>query len=424
MEALKEHGPAFARGASAGRRFGPGGRATLSDGLVVAQVALSLILVVAAGLFMRTFSSLANLHLGFDRDRVLLVNINAQRTEIPPADRLDAYDRIRTSVLAVPGVASAAVSFVTPVSGNTWNNRVDVSGGVEMPERQRLSNFNAVTPGWFTTFGTPVVTGRDISEADRKGAAPIILVNQAFAQKFLNGASPLGHTVTIGSGGPFAQPPREVVGLVADAVYRSLRDPVPPTMYVPLAQYDDRRQPAPAAMSVSVRSANGSPALLARSVSAAISDVNRDLALTFRPLADQVDASLTQERLVAMLAGFFGALALLLAGLGLYGVTSYAVSRRRTEIGIRMALGAAPAGVVRLVLARVTLLVGLGVIVGAGVSIWAATFVETLLYGLHPRDPATLVVSAAVLGAVGALAGWLPAYRASRIDPAEVLRDS
>jgi ABC-type antimicrobial peptide transport system permease subunit len=177
-------------------------------------------------------------------------------------------------------------------------------------------------------------------------------------------------------------------------------------------------------MSVSVRSATGSPALLARSVSAAITGVNRDLSLTFRPLADQVDASLTQERVVAMLAGFFGALALLLAGLGLYGVTSYAVSRRRTEIGIRMALGAAPGGVVRLVLSRVTLLVAIGVAVGAAVSVWASKFVETLVYGLEPRDPATLAGAAVVLAAVGAIAGWVPAHRASRIDPAEVLRDS
>jgi predicted permease len=379
---------------------------------------------VAAGLFMRTFSSLANLHLGFDRDRVLLVNINAQRTEIPPADRLDTYHRIRDAVLAVPGVASAAVSFVTPVSGNTWNNYVEVSGGVPLGQRQRSSNFNAVTPGWLTTFGTPLVAGRDVDDRDRKGAPPVILVNEAFAKKFLNRASPLGHTVTIGGGSPFAEPPREVVGVVADAVYRALREPVPPTMYVPLAQFDDSRRPAPASMSVCVRSATGSPALLARSVSAAITGVNRDLALTFRPLADQVDASLTQERVVAMLAGFFGALALLLAGLGLYGVTSYAVSRRRTEIGIRMALGAAPAGVVRLVLSRVTMLVAIGIVVGAGVSVWAAKFVATLLYGLEPRDPVTLAGAAAVLGTVGAVAGWLPAYRASRIDPAEVLRDS
>jgi ABC-type antimicrobial peptide transport system permease subunit len=128
--------------------------------------------------------------------------------------------------------------------------------------------------------------------------------------------------------------------------------------------------------------------------------------------------------MVAMLSGFFGGLALLLAGLGLYGVTAYAVSRRRAEIGIRMALGAAPAGVVRLVLRRVTVLVALGILVGAGVSVWASKFVATLLYGLEPRDPVTMAGAAVTLACIGAVAGWLPAYRASRIDPAEVLRDS
>jgi len=414
MDAIKEHG----RGTSGDARV------SMASGLVVAQVALSVVLVVAAGLFMRTFGSLANLHLGFDRERVLLVQVNAQRTDIPPSDRLPAWEHVRQSVLAVPGVASAAVSLVSPVSGTAINNRIEVSGGVTLPERQRLSFFNAVTPGWFTTFGTPILAGRDISESDRKGAPPVTLVNQAFVKKFLNGENPIGHTLTLGAFSPFAEPPREIIGLVGDAVYRNLREPIPPTMYVPMAQFNDSRRPAPPSVSIGVRSASGSPALLARSVGAAISNVNRDLALTYRPLADQVNASLTQERLVATLSGFFGGLALLLAGLGLYGVTAYAVSRRRTEIGIRMALGAAPSGVIWLVLSRVTVLVGIGVVVGAGVSVWASQFVASLLYGLQPRDPVTLVGSAVTLAAVGALAGWLPARRASRIDPAEVLRDS
>ena len=164
--------------------------------------------------------------------------------------------------------------------------------------------------------------------------------------------------------------------------------------------------------------------MLARAVAAAITSVNPDRALTFRPLADQVNAPLTHEWIVAVLSGSFGALALLLAGLGLYGVTSYAVTRRWTEIGIRTALGAAPSEVVRLVHVRVSLLVAMGVAAGAGVSVWASQFVAALLYGLEPRDPITLAPSAAALAAVGALAGWLPAYGASRIDPAQVLRDA
>jgi len=224
-----------------------------------------------------------------------------------------------------------------------------------------------------------------------------------------------------------------IIGVVEDAVYRNLREPVGPTLYQPMAQYDPSRFPLPS-FSISVRSAfakasadkaaGGSSAQLSRSVAEALTRVDRDLSFSFRPLADQVKASLIQERMVAMLSGFFGGLALLLAALGLYGVTSYAVSRRRAEIGIRMALGAAPSGVVRLVLTRVTALVAIGVAVGAGVSVWASRFVATLLFGLEPRDPATLVSAAVVLAAIGAIAGWLPAYRASRIDPAEVLRES
>jgi ABC-type antimicrobial peptide transport system permease subunit len=175
---------------------------------------------------------------------------------------------------------------------------------------------------------------------------------------------------------------------------------------------------------IGVRAERGSPALLARSVAAALTAVNRDLTMTLRPLSDFVDDSLAQDRLVAMLSGFFGGLALLLAGLGLYGVTAYAVARRRTEIGIRMALGAPPADVVRLVLSRIAGLVGAGVIVGAGVSLWASTLIASLLYGLAPRDPVTFALAAITLTTVAALAGWLPAHSASRIDPAEVLRES
>jgi len=414
IDALKEHG----RGAVGDSR----GRA--ASALVVAQVALSVVLVVAAGLFMRSFASLASLHLGFDQDRVLVVNIGAQRATVAPTERVPVFERIAAAARTLPGVADAAVSVMTPVSNNTWNNRLQVSGAVELSDRQRSAYVNYVTPGWFATYGTPIVAGRGFIDHDTKTSAQVAVVNQAFARRFLNGASPIGHTIVVGgvvTGRPNV--PLEIVGVAADAVYRNLREPMSPTMYAPISQYDDTRFPL-ASVSLSVRAPHGSPAPLARSVAAAVRDVNPDFSLTFRPLSDQVNASLIQERMIAMLSGFFGALALMLAGLGLYGVTSYAVTRRRTEIGIRMALGAAPAGVVRLVLSRVSLLVGVGVLMGAGVSVWASQFVTTLLFGLQPRDPTTLVGSAGILAAVGALAGWLPAHRASRIDPAEVLRES
>jgi predicted permease len=302
-----------------------------------------------------------------------------------------------------------------------WGNRLEVSGGVALTNAQRSTFRNQVSPEFFDTFSQPVVAGRAFTDGDREGARPVAVVNQAFARRFLGGASPIGHRVRRVSSRD-DEPTLEIVGVVGDAVYRRLRDPMPPTLYTPVAQSNS--DVPTTEFILNVRAASGSPALLTRSVAEAIGGVNRDLALTFRPLTDQMSTALTQERIVAMLSGFFGALALLLAGLGLYGVTSYAVTRRRGEIGIRMALGASPAGVVRLVLARVSLLVGVGVLIGAGVSAWASTFVAALLYGLEPHDPATLAGSAAVLAAVGALAGWVPAHRASRIDPAEVLREA
>ncbi len=395
----------------------------LATGLVVAQVALSLVLVVAAGLFVGTFSRLADLPLGFEKDKVLVVNVGAIKSKVAQAERSALFERARQAVLALPGVESAAVSSVTPVSGSTWNNAVQVVGAPPLPERQDITTVNHVSPTWFKTFGTPLLSGRDLAEQDARGAPLVALVNQAFVKKFLHGANPIGRVLRHTRSSEPKPPEWEIVGVVADAVYRSLREPVPATIYMSSAQYDASRFPLTAA-NVCVRARAGSPTLLSRSIAKAVADADPDLSLTFRPLAEQVNASLTQERLVAMLSGFFGALALLLAGLGLYGVTSYAVSSRRSEIGIRMALGAAPARVVRLVLARVAALVGAGVVLGGAASLWSAIFVATLLFGVPARDPATLIGAAAVLSVVGALAGWLPARRASLIDPAKVLRES
>jgi putative ABC transport system permease protein len=370
----------------------------------------------------RTFASLAARQLGFERDRALLVGVDAHRAGVAAAQNVSLYEHLRDAVRSVPGVSDAAISMVTPVSGFGIGPRIDVSGGAVVPGNAYGVNgvTNIVSPGWFRTFGISMIEGRDFTDGDRQGTPLVAIVNQTLARQFLNGASPLGHTITLTT--PSRAVTMDVVGVVADSVYLSLREVVPATVYTPLAQF----YMAPSELSsvnLSIRAKDGSPASVTKSVADAISGVNPRLTLTFRSLSDQIDTSSGQERLVAMLSGFFSGLALLLAALGLYGVMSYAVARRRTEIGVRMALGAARRTVVWLVVSRVSLLVGFGLAVGCGISLWASRFVASLLYGVEPRDPLTLIAAMATLTAVGCFAGWLPAWRAARIDPAEALRE-
>ena len=408
---------AHSRSTSDGRRIG------IDGALVAGQVALCLVLVVAAGLFVRTFAALATLNVGFDRDRVLLVRLDVPRTSAEPSERGPLYERIAAAVRGMPGVAHAAISEVTPVSGMITDVYVEVDGGPKLAPPANISYRNVITPDWFATYGTRLVAGRDFDDRDRLASQPVAIVNETFARRFLAGAPGVGRRVRNPSSVPGeVRQWMEVVGVVADATYLSLRAAVPPTMYVPLAQ-QSARPGAFTFATLSVRSAGGAPVALSRGVAEAIARIDSRIAITFTPLKQQVDAALVQERIMAILSGWFSVLALLLSALGLYGVTAYAVNRRRTEIGIRMAIGALPAHVLRLVLARVAVLLALGLLVGIGASLWAARFIAALLYGLEPHDPATIVSAAAVLAAVGALAGWLPAYRASRVDPAAALRE-
>jgi putative ABC transport system permease protein len=408
-EALKAHG----RGVS-------GQGAGLSQALVIAQVAVSLLLIVAAGLFVRTFTTLATRDLGFSPERVLVVNVDAARSTIAPADRGSLYERLRQAVAALPGVTLAAASTVTPVSGWMWGSPVDVPDGPPQAPRERGVYLNLVTPDWFKTYGTAIVAGRDFTSRDTPSSPMVTIVNETFVHRRLGHLNPIGRRLTRPTrpGDPLPTP-LEIVGVVADAVYANVREAVPPTMYLAVGQ----QKAWASAISVSVRTAALAPGSLTKSVTAAIGGIDPDLSLTFRPLADQVSASLIQERMLAMLSGFFGLLALVLAGLGLYGVTSYVVNRRRAEMGIRLALGAQPGAVLRLVLRRVALLLLGGIGCGAALSLWASRYVSTLLYGLEPRDPSTLITAGVLLLTIGALAGWAPARRAASLDPARVFRE-
>jgi predicted permease len=411
IDALKQHGRTVASAA----------RTVLAGWSIVLQVTLSLMLVVVAGLFIRTFTSLANRPLGFEPERVAVVNLVASRASNDAAQRLAVYQRARDAVRGLPDVADAALSLTTPIGSHQFTPSVEISG---VSDTRGPVWANLVSPGFFTTFGTTLVAGRDLTDRDRAGTPRVAIVNEAFARKFTDGASPIGRTLTVYPHTERTLGPFTIVGVVRDAVYASLRAPVPATFYLPLAQFDFLTALGIRSINLSVRAKGGDPMLLTKSVSAAVATVDPQIALTFRPLGEQVASALTQERLIAVLSGCFGALALLLAGLGLYGVTAHAVASRRIEIGIRMALGAPATRVVRLVLARTTRLVAVGVVAGAGISWWASRFVATLIYGLEPRDLLTLAGSIAVLAMVAVLAAWWPARSAVRTDPAVVLRES
>ncbi len=405
-EALKEQ----SRSVSGDRRFG------LRNALVVLQVALSLALVVAAGLFVRTFSSLAAVPLGINPHPLLVVELNVQHSDVPPGQRAQLFERLREASESVPGVKTAAVSLIRPLSGQGWNGVLQLPGSA-LSNRQRQAWLNGVSPGWFATLGMRIVAGRDLQSADGPGSPRVAVVNQTFANRFFSGNAVLEHDITVGGIRPTVY---HVVGVVTDAVYRSPREGVTPTVYVPVAQAD-RLWPD---VTLTVETWPGARGSIERSLVETLSRVDARTAFTLHWYEDLVRVPMAQERLVAILSGFFGGLALLLAGLGLYGLTSYSVNRRRREIGVRMALGANPGGVVRMVLRRVGWLVAAGTTAGAGLSWWASRYVATsLLFHLEPRDPATFAFAALVLVGVGALAGWLPARRASRIDPTRVLRE-
>jgi predicted permease len=385
--------------------------------LIVAQMAVSIVLLVAAGLFAGSAVRLARVPLGFDADRVLVMTVNTARAAIDPGARLDFYQRIVDAVAAVPGIERVAGSQWTPLSGG-GGVLSDASG--RRAESARQVAFNFVTPGWFATYGTPIRAGRDIDARDTARAPRVALINEALARELFLQRDPLGQTVEAGPCNREAA--CVVIGVVGDALYgRSLRDTAPATVYVPLAQ-SAGRVPPNATLRLSVRT-EGDPTTAVAGVANALRTQDSALAFSVRPLSADLEASFAQERLVAILASFFGGVAALLAALGLYGVTAYAVARRHVEIGIRLALGAAPREAVSLMIRRVGAPVVVGTLLGVTASIWLSRFVAPLLYGLAPGDPATLAGAVLALIMVATIAAWIPASRASRLDPAAVLRE-
>jgi putative ABC transport system permease protein len=322
--------------------------------------------------------------------------------------------RLLERVRAIPGVAAAAQTYTTPVGGNFWNNRVVIGGAVQ----KEMVNFNSVGPGYFEALGVRLTAGRDFDARDTPQSPKVAIVTESFVRTYLAGRDPVGQSFQIEEAAGDPRPFYQIVGVVRDTKYRDLREP-----FTPLAHIAARQDAAPGPFLQIVIRAATTPAAVTAAVTRAVAEVNPAIAIQYQTVRAQIEQSLLRERLMATLSGFFGGLAVLIATIGLYGVMSYMVARRRTEIGVRMALGADRGMVVRMIVREAGVLLAAGLAIGAVLAIYAARTAATFLYELKPGDPLTLALAIAGLATVTLLASWIPAHRASRLQPTVALRE-
>jgi predicted permease len=397
------------RGITAGReRFG------LRRLLVVTQMALSLVLVVGALLFVGTLRNLLLADAGFDPDGILVADVDFQRAGVSKEEVPEMKAAMLRAVAAASGATAVAATAIVPMSGSGWNNRILIDGNVQAD----YCNFNEVSPDYFKVMRTPLVSGRDFDARDLVSSTPVAIVSRSFVLKYLAGRDPLRASLQIETPPGVPRLQYQIVGVVEDTKVREMREPFAPLAYLAAAQNSDPDQ----GIGLLVRGAGGT-APLRPEVVRAIASVNPQASVSFDTITSQVQRRLLPERLMATVSGFFGALAGIIAAIGLYGVMSYLVARRRNEIGIRMALGADRAAVVKMVLRESGLLLGAGIVVGAGLAAGAARTASALFFGVSPGDPLTFVKAAATLALVAAVASYLPAERAARVDPLLALRE-
>ena len=386
--------------------------------IVAFQVALSLVLLVAAGLFLRSFRKLATLDIGFDRNNVLLVNVNLKAANLPPEQGLAVCEQLENRLRALPGVVAAGRSWNTPVSGYEWNNFIVADSPNAPTGEASLAYFNSVSPAYFETLRTPILSGRAFDAHDTKTAPFVAIVNQTLARKFFPNLNPIGRYFRKEELPGKPVQPIQIVGVAKDSKYESIREETYSMAFFPIAQ---QTLGSGQDETFELRTVTP-PSSLVSPVQNAIGEVNKEISLDFHTLAEQVNDSLVQERLLAGLSAFFGGLALLLAMVGLYGALSYMVTRRQAEFGIRMALGAEAGSILSLVMQDMAVILAGGIVAGALISLAATRVLAKLLFGLGARDPVTLAGAVAVLSAVAFVAGLVPARRATKVDPMVALR--
>jgi predicted permease len=406
---------------------GSGGvsRQRLSRVLVSVQVALSLLLLISAGLLVESFRNLHAIEWGFRPDQVAVFDLRHNPRNSEPSALAGVAADIERRVRALPGVESASVSWILLFGSRDQRTALQIPGYVPPPEDSARFSFidenvvmvryNPVSPGYFATVGMTLIEGRGIEEGDRPGAPLVAVINESLARRYFAAGRAVGRTFVM-IAGPARRDPVQVVGVVRDAKYNNLRDDVIPMFYAPIAQMPRELH------GLEVRTRGPLPAL-AGSIRQAIADVTKDVMIQrVVTLTDQVDHSLAADRLMMRLSTFFGMVALLLACVGLYGVLAYQVAQRIPEIGIRLALGATRAGIINLVLGETAAVVAAGIILGVALALSTTRLLATFLFGLTPRDPATVALATALLVGSAALAAYLPSRNAAGVDPNVALR--
>jgi predicted permease len=400
-----------------------GSRLLFRRALIALQLTLSLVLIVGTGLFVRTVANLVGQDVGFDREHVLMLRIETELAGYKPDQLERVYQRIRNRLNSLPGVRDSAVALYTPLRGDNWSGSVAIAHYSPEQNLQAFAAWNRVSAGYFDAMGIPVVLGREIGPRDVAGAPVVAVVNQTFARKYFPNENPVGQRIgwTDSSKNTI-----QIVGVVQDTLHTDVRSEAPPMFFLPMTQKagdqgthssrDDYAQ------DLVVRAA-GDPAQIAQEVRQALREIDPGLPVTKVATAkERISSNAGNEEMMAQIVGFFGGVAVLLAALGLYGLISYAVVRRTNEIGIRMALGAKKRQVLWMVLRETLLLVATGAAVGVPLALGATSFVRSQLFGVQSYDPLTLVLAVFLLTTVAVVAGYLPALRASRVDPMVALR--
>jgi predicted permease len=381
-------------------------------GLIVCQVALSLVLLVAALLFVRTFRNLVDLNPGFHQDNLLVGDFDFSNLQLPVERRVDYKRELLRNIRSIPSISMAAETVIVPMSGSGWD------GFINIPEAgiyRKLVNFSRVSSGYFKTLETPLLVGRDFAENDTLTSPPVAIVNETCARIFFGNDNPIGRTFRISQ-----MPARiyQVVGLAADTKYRDLREDFHAIVFL-AANQDQSPDPD---STVLIRS-NAPVSTLISALKEGSNRLSPGIVLNFTVLRTSVLNGLVRERLMATLSGFYGALAAMLAMVGLYGIISYTVVRRRNEIGIRMAIGASHGNILRMILREGLGLVAIGLVIGTVLAVIGGRAARAMLFGVDPADPITFALAIGGLTIVAVVASLLPAVRATGIHPMQVLRE-